>query len=167
LQALQLLDTTHTTIDLQYAPIQSAVHVTGCHHLTLLCLESQQVRLHESTHLTIHIHNCSASAILEDCSDILFVVTQQQQQQQQTFEAKDFNWLRMGIPSPNFRIEQATYQNEHDVEGQPPASSILSGEKAADVPGITNTTTDEAATNEVVLSGEPVHQEDDEDDDEL
>ena len=78
------------------------VHVTDCHQLTLY-LESQQLRLHESTDLYCHV-KISAGAILEDSTRLRFY---HNADTDGTLDVRDFNWLRSGVPSPNFSIEKA------------------------------------------------------------
>jgi len=82
--------------------IQGAAHVTNCHRSTIV-LQSQQLRLHESTDLTCRVQ-VSAGAILEDCSRVVFQC-QAQATGAPPLDVKDFDWLRNGIPSPNFRVE--------------------------------------------------------------
>jgi hypothetical protein len=68
----------------------------------------------------------TAGAILEDCTGLVFY--------SEAIEVKDFNWLRSGIPSPNFEIkpplnskpseepttaasgEKASHENEADMK---------------------------------------------------
>ena len=96
-QALHLVAVSHSTVQV-FHPIQGAVHVTDCHD-TVIRLQSQQLRLHESTNLQCHV-NVSAGAILEDCSSITFYSSNKSE-----LDVKDFNWLRNGISSPNYSIE--------------------------------------------------------------
>jgi hypothetical protein len=77
--------------------------VTECHGTTLWA-EAQQVRLHESTALHCHV-SVTGGAILEDCSDIVFY-EMDDDDQQLLAQIKDFNWLKQGVASPNFRIEK-------------------------------------------------------------
>ena len=75
-------------------PLGSALHVTQCHRTKLQAPKVQQLRLHESSALECVV-NVTAGAILEDCTEIVF---------RGSVEVKDFNWLRDGIPSPNYRV---------------------------------------------------------------
>ena len=90
--------------------IQGAAHVTNCHRSTIV-LRSQQLRLHESTDLTCRVQ-VSAGAILEDCTRVVFQC-QPQAPGAPPLDVKDFDWLRNGIPSPNFRVE-AIEEDEQD-----------------------------------------------------
>lgn len=94
LQALHVVQSSKTTIRVT-EPVSSSIHVTDCHDCSFHA-KSQQLRLHESTNLNCYV-DLVAGAILEDCSGLLFVSN--------NIDVKDFNWLRTGIPSPNFRIE--------------------------------------------------------------
>ncbi len=82
-----------TTI-LVASPIASSIHITSCQHCTIQA-HAQQLRIHDSQMLKLEI-DLVAGAILEGSHDILF---------QRPVEVKDFDWLRAGVPSPNFRIE--------------------------------------------------------------
>lgn len=64
---------------------------------------AHQLRLHESTHTTIHVNAMSGGAILEDCRGILFISLEPD-----SLDIKDFNCLQSGIVSPNFTVERAT-----------------------------------------------------------
>lgn len=98
--ALHLLNVSNTTVTCQ--PPVRTVHVTDCHKLTLRRIQAQQLRLHESTDLECHV--CiSAGVILEDCTRVVFYSNDCD-----GLDVRDFNWLRAGVPSPNFVIEQET-----------------------------------------------------------
>jgi hypothetical protein len=88
--------------------IQSAVHITSCQHVQLTAV-AQQLRLHESTDLTCRVQ-WQAGAILEDCTRVVFFVektdTDEETNTVVDCDVKDFNWLRTGIPSPNFTIQR-------------------------------------------------------------
>jgi hypothetical protein len=71
-----------------------AIHVTACHKCSINAY-AQQLRLHESSDLLCEVE-VAAGAILEDCTRLVFV--------SDSIEVKDFNWLRTGVPSPNFQI---------------------------------------------------------------
>lgn len=92
-----------------------AIHVTDCHNGSSIHACAQQLRLHESTDLTCTV-DLAAGAILEDCTRLVFCNTSTTAAGN-SLEVKDFNWLRTGIPSPNFKIIQAepiTTQQESD-----------------------------------------------------
>jgi hypothetical protein len=96
-QALHIVESSHVTICVR-EPIQSAVHLTSCQHVQLTAV-AQQLRLHLSTDLTCRVQ-LHAGAILEDCTRVVFFV-----EKETGVDVKDFNWLRTGIPSPNFSIQ--------------------------------------------------------------
>jgi hypothetical protein len=87
-------------------PVSSAIHVTDCHDCSVHA-KAQQLRLHESTDLECHV-DLVAGAILEDCTRVVFVSN--------NVDVKDFNWLRTGIPSPNFCIEPPIATNKESGE---------------------------------------------------
>jgi hypothetical protein len=89
-------------------PIQSAVHITSCQHVQLTAV-AQQLRLHESTDLTCRVQ-LHAGAILEECTRVVFFV-----EKETDADVKDFNWLRTGIPSPNFTIQTQQPKEERSV----------------------------------------------------
>ena len=96
-QALHIVESSHLAICVR-EPIQSAVHITSCQHVQLTAV-AQQLRLHESTDLTCRVQ-LHAGAILEDCTRVEFFV-----EKETDVDVKDFNWLRTGIPSPNFTTQ--------------------------------------------------------------
>jgi hypothetical protein len=122
-----VVQTTKTTIRVT-TPIASAIHVTDCHDCSVHA-KSQQLRIHESKDLTFHVE-LAAGAILEDCTRIMFVSDR--------IDAKDFNWLRAGIPSPNFRIvPPAKFEDDHDAPSSTDCSiseSRSSGANAMSIP---------------------------------
>lgn len=63
--------------------------------------------MHDSRALKCRV-TVGSGPILEDCTDILFYASSKNDM---VHDAKDFNWLRNGVPSPNFCIvkeEQGT-----------------------------------------------------------
>ena len=96
-QSLHLQGVSNCTVRLLQA-VQGAIHVTDCHD-TSLWSQSHQLRLHESSNLACH-SVVSAGAILEDCTNLVFYTATT------TLDVRDFNWLKSGIPSPNFKIER-------------------------------------------------------------
>jgi hypothetical protein len=80
--------------------IDGAVHVTACREMELHAT-CHQLRMHESHDLKCHAM-VGSGPILEDCTGIIFYVSGQENDL--VYDAKDFNWLRNGVPSPNFRI---------------------------------------------------------------
>jgi len=79
--------------------VDGAIHVTACHELELYAT-SHQLRMHESSSLACHT-NVNSGPILEDCTGIVFYAGSKEDL---VHDAKDFNWLRNGVPSPNFCI---------------------------------------------------------------
>lgn len=96
--------------------IQGAAHVTKCRH-SVLTLRVQQLRLHESSDLTCRVA-VSAGAILEECNRIAFfqiILAAASTSHHHPLEVKDFDWLRNGIPSPNYTIERIILEEGEDV----------------------------------------------------
>jgi hypothetical protein len=101
--ALHLFQVSHSTVTVE-RPVRS-VHVTACHHVQLY-LQSQQLRLHESHDLDCHV-KISAGAILEDCTRVTFYTnTNTTTTTAAALDVRDFNWLRSGVPSPNYSVQQ-------------------------------------------------------------
>lgn len=99
--------------------IDGAIHVTACQEM-ILNATCHQLRMHESTHLECHVM-VGSGPILEDCTDIIFFACQESDL---VYDAKDFNWLRNGVPSPNFRIvkesdEHMDLDPSHHVTSNP------------------------------------------------
>ena len=123
LHGLHLVDLSNVVVYVTQSMPSGTVHVTNCRHLELVLKESQQLRLHDSTDLTCHV-NATIGAILEGCTRIVFAIppvvsttttsssmtllsTEQPQDERQglvLLDAKDFDWLRTGVPSPNFKV---------------------------------------------------------------
>lgn len=80
--------------------VEGAVHVTQCHHTSFHIARSQQLRLHESHHIDCHVQ-VTAGTILEDCHHVTFHTAEGST----AADIKDFNWLRAGVPSPNFTVQ--------------------------------------------------------------
>jgi hypothetical protein len=78
--------------------IQGAAHMNQCRHFTI-ALRSQQLRLHESSDLQCRVA-VSVGAILEECTRITFLSSPQH-----LLDVKDFDWLRNGVPGPNYTVE--------------------------------------------------------------
>lgn len=90
--------------------IDGAIHVTDCHNMALRST-CQQLRLHGSTGLDCHVL-FKGGAILEDCTRIAFW----KQRDVSVGDIRDFDWLKNGIPSPNFVVEEES-QATTDFEG--------------------------------------------------
>jgi hypothetical protein len=150
-------------------PVSSAIHVTDCHDCSVHA-KAQQLRLHESTDLKCHV-DLVAGAILEDCTRLLFVSN--------NVDVKDFNWLRTGIPSPNFRIEPPIVTKKESGElpsNNCNASAPRETSALSDVPGESVIKADPMPKAPTPSRGEEKHNlntasqsdnEDDDDDDEL
>lgn len=89
--------------------VDGAIHVTDCHGLTLRST-CQQLRLHGSIGLDCHVP-FKGGAILEDCSRITFW----KRRDVPMGDIRDFNWLKNGLPSPNFAVEEES-QATTDLE---------------------------------------------------
>jgi hypothetical protein len=71
----------------------------------------QQLRLHGSTGLDCYVF-FEGGAILEDCSRVTFW----RRRDVSMGDVRDFNWLKNGVPSPNFVIEEDSNEATIDVE---------------------------------------------------
>ena len=114
LEALHLVGLAHTTVTLS-TRVASSIHMTQCTDCRIYGATCQQVRIHESTNVRMTVESILllAGAILEDSKDIVFCVVHPHSPDIGTttsplMDVKDFSWLRSGIPSPNFRIEDVT-----------------------------------------------------------
>lgn len=114
LVTLHIVQTFETEITLE-EPAR-AVHITDCQTCSLNAF-AQQLRLHKSTNLTCNVE-VTAGAILEDCTGLVFY--------SEAIEVKDFNWLRSGIPSPNFEIKPPL-----NSKPSKEPTTVASGEKAS------------------------------------
>lgn len=126
--------------------IQGAVHATKCVH-SELHFQCHQLRLHESYDLRCFVR-VSTGAILEDCRRIVFFTKPSDE-----LDVKDFNFLKQGVPSPNFQIEMV------EIAGPPQSEKDTLKEHSS-----------EASTVAAAPSTPPVTvsiDHDDEDDDEL
>ena len=104
LEALHLVQVTSTKVVVMH-PIASSIHITDCHDCWIEG-KSQQLRIHGSQNLSISV-DLVAGAIIEGSQDIVF---------QRMVEVKDFDWLREGMPSPNFRFSIGGVQEESKIE---------------------------------------------------
>lgn len=104
LEALHLVHIISTKV-VVINPIASSIHITDCHDCSIQG-KSQQLRIHDSQNLSINV-DLIAGAILEGSHDIVF---------QRVVEVKDFDWLREGMASPNFRFAVSA-QDDSKMEG--------------------------------------------------
>lgn len=111
-------------------PIAGALHITGCSNVQLHVHSFHQLRIHECNNFQCHVQQPASSggAIMEDCTNMTFYIMSQSTADNSAFEVKDFNWLRNGIPSPNFRIVVKALDNDT-------ANTHLSSCQSKDVPG--------------------------------
>lgn len=79
--------------------ISRAIHVTSCSG-TSITATCQQLRLHESVDLQLHV-TVSAGAIMEESRGIVFFSPDH-------LDVKDFDWLRANVPSPNFSLQKTS-----------------------------------------------------------
>jgi hypothetical protein len=161
------MNLSHVTIFATHMRSTGAVHVTNCHVVTLVLSETQQLRLHDSTDLTCHVPNpATIGAILEGCTRIVFVIPPSSSSVQQSaiasnyrpaedsrasaatrqptpplLDAKDFNWLRTGIPSPNFSV----------IVQEPPPVPIHGDDHDHQKPHDHSTTGTQSNTNPIVI----------------
>ena len=119
LVTLHIVQTNSTQIIIK-GDFMRAIHVTDCHNGTTIQGRAQQLRLHESTDLTCHVE-LAAGAILEDCTRLVFNTVDMNK-----MEVRDFNWLRTGIPSPNFEIVQieAMEKTHHEEDTKEESTNI-------------------------------------------
>jgi Tubulin binding cofactor C len=95
----------HTSLDV-YHPVVGAIHVTECQEVTFMDgIQAQQLRLHHSKDIHCYNSHIHAGTILEDCQHVTFHVPSTTNPAEYRNNIKDFNWLRNGIPSPNFSIQ--------------------------------------------------------------
>jgi Tubulin binding cofactor C len=125
--------------------IQGAVHVTNCHS-SKLTLSAQQLRLHDCHDLACAV-SVSAGAIMEGCQRMAFVNSASDQ----TLDVKDFDWLRHGIQSPNYTIQQI-------------ASSTLTMPEQTTVQDVQETSTEERGGANICQPKNPNHPMDNESD---
>ena len=100
--------------------IDGPIHVTHC-HTSNFRLSCQQLRLHESTDLIVRLHVAPAGIILEDCNSVVF----QCNSNEMHLDIKDFDWLRSGIPSPNFTVETVFEDNVMEPENSKTGDELI------------------------------------------
>jgi hypothetical protein len=144
LEALHLVKLYQTTVTVS-AMVASSIHVTHCEHchITGMC---QQLRIHESNHVRFQVDSV-AGAILEDSTEIVFVASNSSVN---AVDVKDFNWLRSGVPSPNFRIEEEELSVEK-VDGVTPLET-RKDEDSLQEPANMATTVSEVSVNPAASS---------------
>lgn len=151
-KALHLQNVSSTAIRVSH-PVEGAIHVTACCGMELYG-SCHQLRIHECKQAKFHVQ-VQSSPILEDSTGIIFF-TSGNKNDDAVHDAKDFNWLRNGVPSPNFEIVEETMMEAECAIG--PDCAVLS--RTAVPPGPTDAkviTDHHAVTND----------ENDHDDDEL
>jgi len=179
LVTLHIVQANDTKIFVQSDSLR-AIHVTDCHNGSSIHARAQQLRLHESTDLTCTV-DLAAGAILEDCTRLVFYNTTTSSSSSSSptnssnnnLEVRDFNWLRTGIPSPNFKIIQAepitTQQEPVNIrETENDFSSPLAAK--TETPILETAGTAQTENKESLAKQTPVpivEDEDDDDDDEL
>lgn len=120
MKGLHILNVSNTSIQVN-SRISGGLHLTGCIHVHLILQSFHQLRMHDSSHLHIRIvqADLSGGIILEDCNNLVFCVCKSTvskdvpasvegadgNSNSNQLDIKDFNWLRSGVPSPNFRVE--------------------------------------------------------------
>lgn len=113
---MHISDLSNTEIVIKAGAIAGAMHVTKCYGVNISCQSFHQLRIHESSDLRLSIGDAASSGgvILEECTNLTFLIESRHatptssdvaSDETQLLEVKDFNWLRNGIPSPNFDIE--------------------------------------------------------------
>jgi Tubulin binding cofactor C len=122
LPALYLIGLTETTVIVS-SSVASAVHITDCHKSVLQMVHvAQQMRIHKSNQLSINLSQpwTQGAIIMEDSKQLEFQVqvsttdssdeAEEEEEDKSNnayhhlLDVKDFNWLRTGIPSPNFTV---------------------------------------------------------------
>ena len=114
-KALHIQNVTNCIIHITNT-IDGAIHVTACEEM-ILYATCHQLRLHESAHLQCHV-KVGSGPILEECTDIILYAYHESDL---VYDAKDFNWLRNGIPSPNFRIVKES-NDDKDLDPSHPVT---------------------------------------------
>jgi Tubulin binding cofactor C len=143
----------HSTLTLQHGVPRGAIHVTNCHHLTLhVHGPIQQLRMHESSHVDVHLaprirndDNAAAASIahavvavtggiiLEGCSAVTFHVhgapssssPSAATSTRGTLDVKDFSFLKRGVPSPNYAVLYHRSSNGIPTGATSPGSASL------------------------------------------
>ena len=138
--------------------IDGAIHVTACHHVKLQAT-CHQLRMHESNALELHVQ-VGSGPILEDCTDIVFYACGGSNDL--VYDAKDFNWLRNGVPSPNFRVVQA--KETHDSEKIEAANMLECISESPNPTGAQGSGEGEVSGISASSGIQSVHDDDDEDD---
>jgi Tubulin binding cofactor C len=116
LRELHISEVSNCTVKADCSMISGALHVTKCNNLELWLESAHQLRIHESSELSINIAEASqvAGAILENCSNVVFYVAADSHDLHgdrnfdkaaiKLLDVKDFSWLHRGVASPNFRL---------------------------------------------------------------
>ena len=113
----------NSVILLHNSIIHSSIHISNCYGCKIYINQTQQLRIHNSYDLKMYItHSIVAGAILEECQRITFYdhcddnfICHDEQKQEvknghNNLNVRDFEWMRNGIPSPNYEIINITYE---------------------------------------------------------
>jgi len=165
-KSLHMVDVQNSFVTVAPHAIQGAMHVTQCHGSTIHLVRSQQIRLHESTDLVCRIEASATGIILEDCTRIVFQCPDQE------VDIKDFDWLRSGVPSPNFTAEpleekaEGTNATGTEIPRENQRSCIEAIATDADVVDIRSSNEDAPVQTSAASPATQIN-EDESDDDEL
>ncbi|KAL7579166.1 hypothetical protein ACA910_011339 [Epithemia clementina (nom. ined.)] len=110
--------------------VLKALHVTNCTNCTFENGQTQQMRLHESSSLQIRNFEITAGAILEGCRHVQFFVVHEDDDDDDDDlhrKIRDFDWLKPGMPSPNFTII-ATTASSSTATPVPPLCTLIAGQ---------------------------------------
>jgi Tubulin binding cofactor C len=160
-KALHFVNVEHSSVHV-LQPIGGAVHVTQCRYSSFALLQQvHQLRIHDSHHLDYHIvESTGGGTILEDCHHVTFYTSTgatNATTTAPTLDIKDFNWLRNGIPSPNFSIKSLQ-------DGIPPGLIVPTMSDGTE-PMLASTTLSDSRTNHVIEDEYDDNDNDDRDDD--
>jgi hypothetical protein len=106
----------------------------------------------------------SAGAILEDCTRVTFYTNTTTTTTNAALDVRDFNWLRSGVPSPNYSIQQESESDEASFRMQsfPDRNDLLKEE-------VPNERSNDAVSTSILskaqLAVQNAKQEEDNDDD--
>ena len=126
MKEVHISNVSNTEIVVKEGAVTGAMHVTKCNGVKLSCQSFHQLRIHESSDLRFTIGDAKSSGgvILEDCRNLTFIINCLTSghsgaasdgvvsDETQLLDVRDFNWLRNGIPSPNFEIETVLSDRE-------------------------------------------------------
>ena len=136
--------------------------MTACKELKLYAT-CHQLRIHESNALKCHV-SVGSGPILEDCNSIVFYASNPHDL---VYDTKDFNWLRNGVPSPNFCIKEHKMDAERAGEEKNATSQGNESKIGKNEINRRVSSGNEVDSDVPAISAETEANNDDDDDDEL